>query len=677
VTAAMLLMTLTSTSRAASAHFAAPCPAFAPASPVRVRTARTHISASAALSKRSAVFAAGSAGGLNAAKVRAWGAGGPLWRGWVRPGLLSKALRLPFGRHSGERVQLRMLTTPADKELESVPEVIEADVLAMEGSKLVTLKLREEGQGTTLQGVEAVFESGAVGTVVWQRTPLLFVLLDDATESKEALGGSAVVNPTANVTVAVGPDLVGRCLDARGKPCDGGASVNQEKKLPVFGAPVLQGDMATISKPLHTGITAVDALTPIGRGQNMLLVGPLTCGRRELAHDTVVHQAKEGVTCVYVCTQPDHKEILSILEKRGAMEHSIFISAGLDPTPAECVTAAATGCAVAEELARKGQDALVVVDDLQRHRDFWDVTERTLIDTFGVGSVAANASSLNAASSEMRIFYASLFQRVGYLNKKAGGGSISMLVLVDRHEAPPTEGEGAHQPYTMEDFDNPLYGQKVRARLQIMADKGIELTPAVLKKLDIPPPEIRCTDERFQIMNIEDLMSLSDGQIVLDEELLRTGKRPPIDGRASLTRIGIGHDSLAVSSSPAMRAVASRLRFELAQALDLVKDDMSVATVRQRNRYLGWQAAMHQDLGQTRRLSESVALLLAASKGMLDKVGAECEADMKQSTAVIAGLLFHIRSTCAQDMKAIDDTLDLSFESKRALEKELSSYFDK
>jgi len=65
------------------------------------------------------------------------------------------------------------------------------------------------------------------------------------------------------------------------------------------------------------------------------------------------------------------------------------------------------------------------------------------------------------------------------------------------------------------------------------------------------------------------------------------------------------------------------------------------------------------------------------AQGMLDKVGAECEADMKQSTAVIAGLLFHIRSTCAQDMKAIDDTLDLSFESKRALEKELSSYFDK
>jgi len=251
-----------------------------------------------------------------------------------------------------------------------------------------------------------------------------------------------------------------------------------------------------------------------------------------------------------------------------------------------------------------------------------------------------------------------------------------MLVLVDRNEAPPTDGEGVHKPYTMEDFDNPLYGQKVRARLQIMVDKGIELSPAVLKKLDIPPPEIRCTEERFQIMNIEDLMSLSDGQIVLDEELLRTGKRPPIDGRASLTRIGIGHDSLAVSSSPAMRAVASSLRFELAQALDLVKDDMSAATVKQRNRSLGWQAAMHQDPGRTRRLSESVALLLAASKGMLDKVGAESAADMQKSSSVIEGLLAHARSKCAQEMQTIDETLELSFETKRALEKEFSSFFE-
>jgi len=122
--------------------------------------------------------------------------------------------------------------------------------------------------------------------------------------------------------------------------------------------------------------------------------------------------------------------------------------------------------------------------------------------------VASDASALNAASSEMRIFYSSLFQRVGYLNKKSGGGSLSMLVLVEK-DAP----GGVKDSYSMDDFDPTLYGSKIRARLQLLVDRKMALTPEVLKKLDIALPEVQCGDGRFQIMRIEDLMSLSDGQV--------------------------------------------------------------------------------------------------------------------------------------------------------------------
>jgi F0F1-type ATP synthase alpha subunit len=85
---------------------------------------------------------------------------------------------------------------------------------------------------------------------------------------------------------------------------------------------------------------------------------------------------------------------------------------------------------------------------------------------------------------------------------------------------------------------------------------------------------------------------------------------------------------------------------------------------------------MHQSLGQTRSLSESVALLFAASKGMLDKIGADSATDMQMSSSVIEGVLEHVRRRCAREMETIDETLEFSFETKRALEKELSAYFE-
>ena len=169
-------------------------------------------------------------------------------------------------RFSGSRptagspgLQLRMCASSATPVGAELPEVIDADLIDVQGN-MATLKVSIDGQGTTLQGVHVKFACGTGGTVIWQRTPLLFVLLDE--EPAGELGKTAVVCAKDNVTVPVGLDLVGRSVDHMCRPIDGGAPLSRETTLPMFGAPTLQANMATISKPLHTGEDTRVALLP-------------------------------------------------------------------------------------------------------------------------------------------------------------------------------------------------------------------------------------------------------------------------------------------------------------------------------------------------------------------------------------------------------------------------------
>eukprot|EP00960_Hanusia_phi_P034853 751321-Hanusia_phi.AAC.3 len=201
----------------------------------------------------------------------------------------------------------------------------------------------------------------------------------------------------------------------------------------------------------------------------MLVVGGLDLGRRELAMDAASKQAQEGTIVVYVVTNGKEEEVSKELKARGALENSIIVA--VDPSqgviePCECVAAAAAGTSIADYWTRKGRDTLVVVDDLEEHKKFWDQTERTILEEVGLESVASSSSALAAANSEMRAFYSSLFQRVGYLNQQAGGGSLSMLLLLDR----PRIGSGDKaRKFAVSDFDPSLYGGKVPHALESAA----------------------------------------------------------------------------------------------------------------------------------------------------------------------------------------------------------------
>ena len=266
----------------------------------------------------------------------------------------------------------------------SSTQQLNVEVLRSEG-RIVTLKVGTEGEGTLLQGCQLRFENGCTGVVLYQRTPLLFALADQSPadeaseDSRMDFGSTAILTMKLNRTIAVGDELLGRIVNFRGHPLDG-EDLTSSNQRAIFSPSTLQQDLATICKPLHTGFTAIDALTPIGRGQNMLLIGNDNLGRLDIVIDTIVNQGREGVRCVYVSTSGKHEEVVQRLRAAGAMKYTTVVAADASQQQlGESVVAAASGCSIAEFWRGQGWDTLVVVNDLEAHRQFWDYTDRVLI----------------------------------------------------------------------------------------------------------------------------------------------------------------------------------------------------------------------------------------------------------------------------------------------------------
>jgi hypothetical protein len=371
-------------------------------------------------------------------------------RSQVFPSPLAKHIT-PLSRlgSSGQHVRgLRMTASmaPPASVQDEPPVQLPLKVISQRG-RLLTAQLELDMQGTwLLQGRRVDLDEGkGSGIVLWQRIPLIFILRDD--EAPDTVSYSTAVIQPSNVTLSITDNVLGKVLDAFGRPIDSTATSRstttaeanaQERSL--FGSATQLAEMATISRPLHTGITAVDALTPIGKGQNMLIVGSEALGRRKLALDTAITQSQQGTVVVYVDTSGNKEDVPAYIKDANPQLSNVVVvratisasnSGGKSTEDAALgVAAAATGCTVAEYFRAKGRDTLVVVDDLDVHKKFWDLSERDIVALYGADF--DSPGHLSAANSEQRAFFSTLFQRVGYLNLKAGGGSLTMLLLVDR-----------------------------------------------------------------------------------------------------------------------------------------------------------------------------------------------------------------------------------------------------
>ncbi len=545
--------------------------------------------------------------------------------------------------------------------------------------------------GGDLTGRQVIFgNDGKSGVVVVHRPPMIFVYKDDGSE-----GASESVEPFIEGSVTVLDNLYSidaptdiQRFDCFGRSTSSETSCDASKILsrPIFAAIPQVKDIALINKPLVTGVTMFDALAPIGKGQNMLLVGHDIEDMQRYALDIVSIQKSKGIKCVYASTgsKEKQKKLKGLVESAGLEDDIVLVSSADNKddntddasNAVEGIVTAATACAIGEAYAlEEGMDTLVIVDTIDEHKKLWDITTRSLVDVFGVDAVVKSDRD-GGASSEMRAFFSSLVQRSAQFNSKRGGGSVTLLLLQTIPKMVAAKDE-SDLIFTPDDFEGSP--AKIRERLDLLVKKNIPLTAANLRKIQIPVPS---TDEgmrRLALQHVDDLISMSDGQIWLDERLQNLGRNPAMDFQRSVTRIGIGADTESRADAAAMRRVVEGLRLDLSQAESMEGADFETnASKKQMRSAQAWLLAMHQPPTTTaRKLSESCVALLAASSGALDEsIDNGVVAGSVEGTRLMSGLLEHVNEKIPDAMEEIDSTLDFTEERKSTIVEAIKSYFE-
>ncbi len=250
------------------------------------------------------------------------------------------------------------------------------------------------------------------------------VLLGSDKDIKE---GDTVKRTGRIVEVPVGEALIGRVVNSLGQPIDGKGSINTDKFSPIEKIAPGVITRKSVNEPLQTGMKAVDALFPIGRGQRELIIGDRQTGKTALAIDTILNQKNQDVICIYVAVGQKRStvaQIVDVLEQRGAMDYSIVVSSTASELAPLQYIAPYSGVTMAEEFMAQGKDVLIVYDDLSKH------------------AIAYRAMSLllrrppgrEAFPGDVFYLHSRLLERAAKLDEKYGGGSITALPIIETLE---------------------------------------------------------------------------------------------------------------------------------------------------------------------------------------------------------------------------------------------------
>lgn len=247
------------------------------------------------------------------------------------------------------------------------------------------------------------------------------VILGSDTAVKE---GSIAKRTGKVAEVPVGEGLLGRVVDALGNPIDGKGEIKisgyRNVEEPASGII----ERKSVSVPLQTGIKAIDSMIPIGRGQRELIIGDRQTGKSAIAVDTIINQKNTGVKCIYVAIGQKRSTVASIvdkLERAGAMDYTIVVSATASEAPALQYIAPYAGCAMGEYFMYKGMDALIVYDDLSKHA----VAYRAL------SLLLRRSPGREAYPGDVFYLHSRLLERAARLSDDLGGGSLTALPLIE------------------------------------------------------------------------------------------------------------------------------------------------------------------------------------------------------------------------------------------------------
>jgi len=308
------------------------------------------------------------------------------------------------------RSQIEKFETGTKAEESGVVRNVGDGIASISGlSKAQSMELLSFESGET--GVALNLEHDRVGAMIlgeWQKVK----------------AGEGVKTTGKILSVPVSDELVGRVVDPLGRAIDGKGDIKAKKEYPV--EKIAPGVMArqSVNVPLMTGIKAIDAMVPIGRGQRELIIGDRQTGKTAIAIDTIINQKGTGVICVYVAVGQKESKIAKIvakLEEAGAMEHTIIVLSGASSAASVQYIAPYAGCAMAEYFMDQGKDVLVVYDDLSKQA--WAYREVSLL--------LRRPPGREAYPGDVFYLHSRLLERACRRNEESGGGSITALPIIE------------------------------------------------------------------------------------------------------------------------------------------------------------------------------------------------------------------------------------------------------
>ena len=247
------------------------------------------------------------------------------------------------------------------------------------------------------------------------------VILGDDTKIKE---GDEVRSTGRIAEVPVGEGLLGRVVDALGRPIDGKGPIKTDSTRAVERVAADVAHRKSVSVPMQTGIKSIDGMTPIGRGQRQLIIGDRSTGKSAIAIDTIINQKGGDLICIYVAVGQKASKVVQtvgLLEANGAMEHTIVVAANSSDPAALQYIAPFAGTAMGEEFMEQGKDALIIYDDLTKHA--WAYRQMSLL--------LRRPPGREAYPGDVFYLHSRLLERSARLDDSSGGGSLTALPIIE------------------------------------------------------------------------------------------------------------------------------------------------------------------------------------------------------------------------------------------------------
>ncbi|OGO50395.1 MAG: F0F1 ATP synthase subunit alpha [Chloroflexi bacterium RBG_16_68_14] len=284
---------------------------------------------------------------------------------------------------------------------------------------------RVHGLSNVMASELVEFPSGVMGLVLnLEEENVGVMILGDYSDIKE---GDEVRATGRVAEVPVGDALIGRVVDPLGNPLDGKGPINTDRTRPVERIAPDVTKRTGVDTPVQTGIKAIDALTPIGRGQRELIIGDRSTGKTVIAIDTIINQKGGDLICIYVAIgQKASKvaQVVGVLEEHGAMEHTIVVASSAAESAALQFLAPYAGCAMGEEFMTQGRDVLIIYDDLSKHG--WAYRQVSLL--------LRRPPGREAYPGDVFYLHSRLLERAAKLSDEEGGGSLTALPIVETQQ---------------------------------------------------------------------------------------------------------------------------------------------------------------------------------------------------------------------------------------------------